>query len=426
MAGVACCVCTKHLLACLVQNIAEWEMTDDDIEVAIKLADKSGDGRIDYDEFIAFVFGGDEPVYQQQISIKSVLPEQQPLQVQAAPAQAAAAEADMLPSATVDAPHNPAETLTMSNNSWPKAQEELPASQPPAPQPPFSGLHSMQAAVLAVRQQSLTDAWVAAHAADPPPADPAEATSQAGTTYDNALYQEEAPSAPHAGAAHYVPLWELEDPATSSDMQKPAEQPGDDVRLDIQTDQAMLDDMQLPAEPHFGAHGSQQSAHRLASFGEDDLGAQEQISNALFCTQWPHYLQQGSEALQPPADERSSAASDGSRNSGTLHTLPIADLEQGSEPGGLQAVVHGDAVHFNMPLEAHQLAEGIPEAAQPDSTALRPAPQQSSRQQHAAKPSASTTAPLKAPRKLPALSYAQLSQGVNRSQAKRQQLHRQL
>ena len=394
-------------------------MTDVDIEVAIKLADKSGDGRIDYDEFIAFVFGDDEPGYQQQTTIKSVLPEQQPLQLQAAPAQAAAAEADMLPSATVDAPPNSAERLTMSSNSWPKAQEELPASQATAPQPPSSGLDSMQAAVLAVRQQSLTDAWVAAHAADMAPADPAEAMSQAGTTYDNALYQEEVPSAPHAGAAHHVPLWELEDPVTSSDMQLPAEQPGDDVRLDIQTDQVILGDMQLPAEPQYEAQWSQQPAHRLASFGEDDLGAQEHIGNAPCRTQWPHCLQQGSEALQLPADEKSPAASDGSRNSGT-------DPEQGSEPGGLQAVVHGDAVHFNMPLEAHQLAGGIPEAAQPDVTALRPAHQQSGQQQHATKPSGSTKAPLKAPRKLPALSYAQLSQGVNRSQAQNQQLHRQL
>lgn len=418
-----CALLTSHQLpACLVQNIAEWEMTDDDIEVAIKLADKSGDGRIDYDEFIAFVFGGDEPGYQQQPSIKSVSLEQQPPQLQAAPARAAAAaEANTLCPAPVDVLQNPAEKLAMSD-SWPQAQEELPASQPVAPQLPFSGLDPMQAAVLAARQQSLTDAWLAAHAADMAPADPAEATPQAGTVYDNALYQEEAPRAPHAGAAHHVPLWELEDPVTSSDMQMPAEQPGDDVRLDIPTDQTMLGDMQLPAEPQFEAQWSHQPAHRMASYGQDYLGAQEQIGEAPSQTQWPHCLQEGLEAVQLPPDQRASAASDGSGNSCTVQTLPIADPEQGSEPGGLQAVVHGDAVHFNMPLETQQVAEDFPEA----STALRPAPRQSGQQQHAAKPSAGIKAPMKAPRKLPALSYAQLSQGVNRSQAKNQQLHRQL
>ena len=421
MADLAWCVPTAYLQqtpACLVQNIAEWEMTDDDIEVAIKLADKSGDGRIDYDEFIAFVFGNDEPGYQQQTSSTSVLPDQQPPQLQAAPAQAAAAELNMLHSVIVDAPQT--EIQTLSSKSWPNAQEELPASQPPAPQVPSLGLDPLQAAVLAVRQQSLTDAWIAAHAADTAPADPAEAAYKAGTIYDNALYQEEAPSAPHAGAAHHVPWWELENPVTSSDVQLPAEQPGDYVRLDIQTDQAMLGEPQLPAEPQFEAQQSQQSAHNMASCGEDAVGSQEQISDAPSHTQCPHCLQEGLD-LQLPPDERASAASDGSGNSATVHMPPTADLEQGSEPGGLQAVVHGDAVHFNMPLEAHQLAEGF----QPASTALRVAPQQSGQQQHATKPSAGIKAPSKAPRKLPALSYAQLSQGVNRSQAKNEQLQRQ-
>ena len=420
MADIACCASSVYLPACLVQNIAEWEMTDDDIEVAIKLADKSGDGRIDYDEFIAFVFGNDEPGYQRQTSTKSVLPEQHPPQLQAAPAQPAAAEANTLAPATLDALQNPAETLTMSSDSWPKAQEELPASQALAPQLPCSGLDSMQAAVLAARQQSLTDAWLAAHASDMTPADPGEATTQAGTVYDNALYQEEAPIAPHAGAAHHVPLWELEDPVTSSDVQMPAEQPGDDVRLDIPTDQAMLGDMQLPAEPQFEAQWSQQPAYTMASRDQDDLDAQKQIDEAPSQTQWLHCLQEGLETLQLPPDERASAASDGSGSTCTVQMLPIAGQEQGIEPGGLQAVVHGDAVHFNMPLEMQQLAEDFPEA----STALRPDPQQLGQQQHATKPSSGTKSPLKAPRKLPALSYAQLSQGINRSQVKIQQLHR--
>lgn len=403
-------------------------MTDDDIEVAIKLADKSGDGRIDYDEFIAFVFGGDEPGYQRQTSTKPVLteqpsqqPSQVPFQLPAAPAQAAAAGADTPPPAETDALQNPAETLTMSSNSWPLAQEELPPDQLPAPQLPPSGLDAMQAAVLAARQQSLTDAWVAAHAADLTPANPAEAAPQASTVYDNELYQEEAPSAPQAGAAHHVPVWELEGPTTSSDLQMPAEQPGDDVRLDIQTDQAALDHMQPPL---FEAQWAQQPAHSMASCGEDDLGAHEQVSGATSSdTQWPQGMQGGSEALQLPPCERASAASDESGKGGTAQIRPIS--EQGTEPGGLQAIVHGDAVHFNMPLEAHQLAGGFPESSQPDSTAVHPAAQQSSVQQHATKPSSGRKSSLKAPRKLPALSYAQLSQGVNRSQGATKQLHRQ-
>ena len=371
-------------------------MTDDDIEVAIKLADKSGDGRIDYDEFIAFVFGGDEPGYQRQTSTKPVLTEQQPSQpsqLPTAPAQAAAAGADTPPPAETDAYQHPAATLTMSSNSWPQAQEELPPNQLPATQLPSSGLDPMQAAVLAARQQSLTDAWVAAHTADLTPtdltpadltpADSAEAAPQAGTVYDNELYQEEAPNAPQAQAAYHVPVWELEDPTTSSDLQMPAEQPGDDVRLDIQTDQAALDHMQ---PPQFEAQWAQQPAHSMASFGEDDPGAHEQISDATCSdTQWPHNVQGGSEALQMPSAERASAALDEFGGGGTAQMWPMA--EQGSEPGGLQAVVHGDAVHFNMPLEAHELAEGFPESSQPDSTAGRPAAQQSSLQQHATKPS---------------------------------------
>lgn len=433
MADITCCACTASMPVCFVQNIAEWEMTDDDIEVAIKLADKSGDGRIDYDEFIAFVFGGDEPGYQRQTSTKPVLTEQQPSQLPSqlptAPAQAAAVAADMPPPAETDAQH-PAETLTMSSNSWPQAQEELPPNQLPAPQLPSSGLDSMQAAVLAARQQSLTDAWVAAHTADLTPTDltpadltpanSAEAAPQAGTVYDNELYQEEAPSAPQAGAAYHVPVWELENPTTSSDLQMPAEQPGDDVRLDIQTDLATSDHMQ---PPQFEAQWAQQPAHSTALLGEDDPCAHEQISNATSCdTQWPYNVQGGSEPLQMPPAERASAALDAFGGGGTAQMRPIA--QHGSEPGGLQAVVHGDAVHFNMPLEAHELAGGFPESSQPDSTAMHPAAQQASLQQHATKLSSGTKTPLKAPRKLPALSYAQLSQGVNRSQAKNQQLDR--
>ena len=414
---------SPQMHTCYVQNIAEWEMTDDDIEVAIKLADKSGDGRIDYDEFIAFVFGEDEPAQRLQTNTNQVLPEQQPLEMQAAPFQAAAAGADMLPSAATGAPEKPAETLTVSSNSWPATQETPPADQLPEVQLPTSGLDSMQAAVLSARQQSLTDAWVAAQAADITPANPAEATLQAGIVYDNALYQDDAPSAPHAGAAHHVPLWEVGVPTASSDLPTPGQQPGDDVRLDIQTDQAMLDHMQPPAEAQFQSQWSQQAAHRAASFGEDDLGALEQASADASCdTQWPQCLQEDSDTLQPPPADRGPAASAGSGRSVTARAKPIEG--QGSEPGGLQAFVHGDAVHLHMPLEAHDHAVGFPGASQPDATPLHPAPQ-SGLQPHATKPSVGTKTPLKAPRKLPALSYVQLSQGVNRSQVKQQHSHRQ-
>lgn len=406
---------------CIVQNIAEWEMTDDDIEVAIKLADKSGDGRIDYDEFIAFVFGDDEPVHQPQTSTNPTLPTQLPSHLQAAHPQAAAAAAAgtaRVPSAATDAAENPAETLPLSSNSWPEAQEAQPANQQPELQLAISGLDPVQAAALAARRQSLTDALVAAQVPDLTPdiQRPAEATSQAGTVYDNALYQDDAPSAPHAGAPHHVPLWELEDTTSSSVMQMPSEQPGDDVRLDIHTDQAML---QPPAEAQFQAQWSPQAAHRRGSHGEDDSYAQVQLSTDA---QTASYVQEGAEPCQQHPNERAFSVSDGSITQGDAQAGPV--MQQGDEPGGLQAVRHGDAVHLHLPLEAHDHAPGSPSTSQPDITASSAA-QRSGPQQHVTKPSAGNKAPVKAPRKLPALSYVQLSQGVNRSQAKTQQSHRQ-
>lgn len=403
-----------------MQNIAEWEMTDDDIEVAIKLADKSGDGRIDYDEFIAFVFGDDEPVQRPQTS-DSAQPTELSLQLQAARPQAAAvAGVEMLSSAATDAAEKAAEMLSMSSSSWPAAQETLPENQLPEAQLPTAGLDSVQAAALAARRQSLTDALVAAQEADMAPnvQKPAEASWQAGSVFDNALYQDDAPSAPHVGAQRHVPLWELEDPTANSDLQV-AEQPEDDVRLDIHPDQATLDHMQQPAEAHLQAHWSQQAAHRAASYAEDDLNAQQRFSAD---TQQASCLQEHLESLQLHPIERAPSVSDGPSTRGAAQVRAITP--QISEPGGLQAVRHGDAVHLHLPLEAHEHAVGSPSASQPDSTSSSSAAQQSGRQQHVIQPSAGRKTPTKAPRKLPALSYVQLSQGVNRSQAKTQQSDR--
>lgn len=403
-----------------MQNIAEWEMTDDDIEVAIKLADKSGDGRIDYDEFIAFVFGDDEPVQRPQTS-NSAQPTEPSLQLQAVhPQAAAAAGVEKLPSAATDAAEKAAEMLSMSSNSWPAAQETLPEHQLPEPQLLTAGLDPVQAAALAARQQSLTDALVAAQEADMTPdvQEPAEASLQAESVYDNALYQDDAPSAPHAGAPHHVPLWELADPA-NSDLLMPAEQPGDDVRLDIHPDQAMLDHRQPPPESQVQAHWSPPAARRAASYGEDDLVAQEQFSAD---TQWTSCPPEHVESLQLSPMAGAPSVSDGPDTRGATQVGAIA--RQSSEPGGLQAVRHGDAVHLHLPLEAHEHAVGSPSASQPDSISSSSAAQQSGQQQHVTRPSAGRKTPAKAPRKLPALSYVQLSHGMNRSQAKSQQSDR--
>ena len=423
--GMSLAYATLVMWASLVQNIAEWEMTDDDIEVAIKLADKSGDGRIDYDEFIAFVFGDDEPVQRlQQTGTNSIVPEPESSQLQAAPPQAAAAaaaKADMLllyPAAT-DAAERLAEAQTLGSNSWPGVEEPPAAYQPPEADPSLCPADPVQAAVLSARQQSLTDAWVAAQAAEATQAstEPAQTSTQAGIVYDNALYQDDAPPcAPQAAAARQVPPWEVSSQAASSDSQAQAGQPGDDVRLDIQADDAMSDDMQLPSQHQLQAPWAQQAGQGTTSYLEDDLNAEGQ---AGICHDW---LQTGQQCPETPQLPGVNTVPDPSDEAQGATALLRSEGRQGSEPEELQATQHGDAIHLALPSEGPEHATGFARPSGTTSLALLSSAEQPGSRHHTTKPTKGLLT--KAPKRLPALSYVQLSKGVNRSQVNQQQSHK--
>ena len=407
----------------LVQNIAEWEMTDDDIEVAIKLADKSGDGRIDYDEFIAFVFGDDEPVQRlQQTGTNSVVPEPGAAQLQAVPSQAAAAaQADMLPlyPAATDAAERQAEAQTLSSNSWPGVEQPPAAYQQPEADLAICPADPVQAAVLSARQQSLTDAWVAAQAAEATQAssEPAETSSQAGAVYDNALYQDDAPPcAPQAGAARSVPPWEISSHAASLDSQALAGQPGDDVRLDIQTDDAMSD-TQLPSQHQLQAHWGQQADQGTLLYPISHLSAETQSGVGH------DWLQPGQQVLETPQLPYATTGSEAPDEAQEVSSVR-SEVQQGSEPGQLQAGQHGDAVHLALPPEGYEHTPGFARASGTSSLALPSDAQQKWSRHPAAKPTKGSLT--KAPKKLPALSYVQLSKGVNRSQVNQQQSNNKL
>ena len=354
-------------------------MTDDDIEVAIKLADKSGDGRIDYDEFIAFVFGDNEPVQRlQQPGTNTLVPEADTAQLPAAPSQAAAPPAatglsDSLHTqqAAADMVQQSAEEVMLSHGSWPGREAQPSAQEAPVVQPFFSASDQMQAVTLSARQQSLTDAWVAAQAADvaSAAAQPAEPTFQACQVYDNELYQEgeNAPRAPQARAARHVPLWELEDQPASSSL---PEQLGDDVRLDVQPDDLAPDHMDHTAGtvPHH--LWFDQARSQATSYPEYDSSIEGQAA-ATSSTQWVQLRQET--GLSAPT------------------TIP---------PDVQQPTASSAHASSSQQVELSTAPETV--APQADKTKL-----------WKGKPP-----PSKAPRKLPALSSAQLSKGVNRSQVK--------
>lgn len=169
-------------------------MTDDEIEIAIKLADKSGDGIIDYDEFIAFVFGDNGTAQRKQ-------------QTGANASQAAVSTAH-------------AELTEVKTSDWVDPSMPAPVQQhdqvhqAPMQSSPaafaVSGVTDMQTdaagaalpwlVVDAAPEASNADTndWVTAQTHGT--AMPSE-LSGAPVVYDNALYQTEATSRPHTATA---------------------------------------------------------------------------------------------------------------------------------------------------------------------------------------------------------------------------------
>ncbi len=258
---------------CRMQNIAEWEMTDEDIEVAIKLADKSGDGRIDYDEFIAFVFGNDEPIQRSQhTGTNSVHPEPQAPQTQLAPSHTHAhglqlsADGTQMPADTAQIPANHPQVsggafqLPMDAVQMPEEPSQAPGDSwydgDPAPstrqasqhqhQLPFSAsAFQTDGANQSLHQHSMTDNWVASQAEAMTQPTGIQPASQAGCVYDNELYQAEASGRSQAEAAEQP--WPVGHQHARQPQDAPFDQPSDDVRLRVQSDDAEPDPSRLPA-----------------------------------------------------------------------------------------------------------------------------------------------------------------------------------
>lgn len=185
-----------------VQSIGDWEMTDDEIEIAIKLADKSGDGIIDYDEFIAFVFGKNESA-------------QQKPQVGAVSSQPVASTSQ-------------AELTEVKTSNWPDTHAPRPVQQHsnPEPDPTTSSastvppwLADTQTAAASVNPSWLTapavadaeaDHWDAAQSHDMAMPPEPSIMQQPDIVIDNALYQDQHSSRPQSAFAEHSgqPQWQ--------------------------------------------------------------------------------------------------------------------------------------------------------------------------------------------------------------------------
>ncbi|KAA6429539.1 MAG: calmodulin (ISS), partial [Trebouxia sp. A1-2] len=264
---------TADSLRSAIKNIAEWEMTDEDIEVAIKLADKSGDGRIDYDEFIAFVFGNDEPIQRSQhTGTNSVHPEPQAPQTQLAPSHTHAqglqlsADGTQLPADHAQIPANhpqvsggafqlptdavqmPAKPSQVPGDSWYDGDPAPSTRQAPQyrHQLPFSASASQtDGPNLPLHQHSRTDHWVASQAEAMMQPTGVQPASQAGCVHENELYQAEASGRSQAEAGEQP--WPIRHQHAGQPQDAPFDQPSDDVRLRVQSDDAEPGPSQLPA-----------------------------------------------------------------------------------------------------------------------------------------------------------------------------------
>ena len=429
-----------------MQNIAEWEMTDEDIEVAIKLADKSGDGRIDYDEFIAFVFGNDEPIQRSQhTGTSSVHPEPQAPQTQLAHtyAQGLQQSADgtqmladtaqipanhpqvsggafQLPAepsrvpGDMDAVQMPAEPSQVPGDSWYDGDPAPSTRQAPQNQHqlPFSATAvQTDGPNLSLHQHSRTDHWVASQAEAMTHPAGTQPASQAGCVYDNDLYQAEASGRSQAEGAEQP--WPIGHQHARQPQDAPFDQPSEDVRLRVQSDDAEPDPSRLPAlhvdsrqgDDQFGAGhyqacrlATQDSQHQTPTSAQMQSQWQD-VDTAAGPSQMPFAVESGGDA----------ALLSSSRASAEAQQTSV------SEPGGLQAAWHGDALHLSLPPEAEAHTVGSISQA-----VLSPFEQEhASKLDQPASPAVLTKL-LSKPRKLPPLSHMQLSQGVNRSKVGQQ------
>ena len=422
-----------------VQNIAEWEMTDADIEVAIKLADKSGDGRIDYDEFIAFVFGEDEPVRRvQQTGTNSVLPEHNASQIQAGPSltpadmRQSAAQAWHLPADPlqlqrdafqvppdtfqVPAPafHMPAVAFEPTSGEWHGSHQQPEAEVPStrhASQPQLAFSQHAEASDVSMRPQSMTDIWVASQTEAMAASAEQQSVLQPGMVYDNALYQAEASgtSQSAAGRGH-------REAAQQSDCpQAVLDQTGDDMRLRVQSDDTEHDHSQQPGSQFCsqdnGYHGPPgQARHQMSTHAGYEPEGAEAAGNSHHDSQLAEDVRLLYVARDPQDVERLSSSN-----------VDFAQArEDSSEPGGLQATWHDGALHLSLPLEELHTADTSPTGS---NASANDESQHSRRQQHTGRPAALTKVPSK-PRKLPPLSHDQLSRGINRSLVSHQDSNR--
>ncbi len=423
---------------CPMQNIAEWEMTDEDIEVAIKLADKSGDGRIDYDEFIAFVFGNDEPIQRSQhTGANSVHPDPQAPQTQLAPSHTHAhglqlsADGTQMPADTAQIPANHPQVsggafqLPMDAVQMPEEPSQAPGDSwydgDPAPstrqapqhqhQLPFSAsAFQTDGANQSLHQHSMTDNWVASQAEAMTQPTGIQPASQTGCVYDNDLYQAEASGRSQAEAAEQP--WPIGHQHARQPQDAPNDQPSDDVRLRVQSDDAEPDPSRLPASHVDSRQGDDVGAGPYQACRLATQDSQHQPSTSF---QMQRQWQDVDRAAGP--SESAFAVEFGGNAVPLSSSSASAKGEQTgvSEPGGLQAAWHGDALHLSLPPEAEvQTAENTSQAV------LSPFEYEHARKIDQAESPAVLTKLLSKPRKLPPLSHMQLSQGVNRSKVGQQ------
>lgn len=421
-----------------MQNIAEWEMTDEDIEVAIKLADKSGDGRIDYDEFIAFVFGNDEPIQRSQhTGTNSVHPEPQAPQTQPAPSHTHAqgvqlsADGTQMPADTAQIPANhpqvsggafqlpmdavqmPAEPSQVPGDSWydgDPAPSTRQASQHQHQMPFSASALQTDGPIMPLHQHSRTDHWVASQAEAMTQPTGIQPASQAGCVYDNELYQAEASGRSQAEAAEQS--WPVGHQHARQPQDAPVDQPSDDVRLRVQSDDAEPGPSQLPASHADSRQGDDFGAGHYQACRLATQDSQHQPpTSAQMQSQWQDVDRAAGPSETPFGVEFGGNAVPLSSSSASAE----GEQTDVSEPGGLQATWHGDALHLSLPPEAEvQTAENTSQAV------LSPFEYEHARKLDQAESPAVLTKVLSKPRKLPPLSHTQLSQGVNRSKVGQQ------
>ena len=398
----------KH--ANVLQSIGDWEMTDDEIEVAIKLADKSGDGNIDYNEFIAFVFGESEPARQKAeagtgpvastsqaglTDIKDAVGVDQSdlsfVQQQHYTAQEYAAPDHIASSASM-------QPLWHDSSGLPGTSHNQTASaHSTAPWLAGQAANTMPGAQ--------TDDWAAARTQDTSTMDTSQYTAaQPHVLYENQLFQPEATSTMHAAAPELLDQQQQQQQQqettqsshqndTQHDQQDSTKAPSlaSDVRHEQPVSQNMMQ-QDLATEPSRTSswHAEAQALHAHAQAAA--VGGPEQQQQQMDCDLLDQHCIDIPDA-QAPLDHQESYEAE------TSHS---ADLRQQAANYSAETPLQANVPH-RLP-QPHALAATSLSAA-PLPRGKRPA----ALPKHPAAPNQLR------PRHLPALSSAQLSAGINRS-----------